>query len=68
MNLEQIPTRTLARWGLCALAAVVAWVLLGFNDLAGLIPVTLVLLFLIVFRPPKTQITDADLDALLGRA
>ena len=65
--LEQMPTGVFIRWGLFALAFIVAWVLLGMNDLSGFIPVTVALAFLIVFHPPKVQFTDADADALLGR-
>lgn len=68
MNLESMTSAVFIRWGMFALATVVAWVLLGLNDLNGLIPVTVVLVFLIMFHPPKAQLTDADLDALLGRA
>jgi hypothetical protein len=67
MNLENLSTAVLIRWGMFALATVVAWVLLGLNDLAGLIPVTLVLAFLLIFPEPTIRFTDADADALLGR-
>jgi hypothetical protein len=48
-------------------AAVVALILLCANTF-GLVPLLFLLAFLYVFRPPKAQLTDADLDALLGRS
>jgi hypothetical protein len=68
MNLEQIPAATLWRWGLFTLATVVAWVLLGLNDLAGLIPVSLGFIHLYLFRPVVTpHVTDAEIAEWLSR-
>lgn len=65
--LEQIPLRALL-WGLFGVALLIAWIILGLDGLSGLVPVMFGMAFLIVFRPPKVQLTEADLDALLGRA
>jgi hypothetical protein len=68
MKLEQMSSTTLWRWGLFALATVVAWVLLGLNELAGLIPVTLGFIHLYLFRPVVTpHVTDAEIAEWLSR-
>lgn len=65
--LEQIP-RGAIRWGLFAVALMIAWLVLGMDGMSGLVPVMFVLAFLIVFHPPRAVLTDADIDALLGRS
>lgn len=64
---DQIPPRAIL-WSLFTATLIIAWVVLGLNGLSGLVPVMFVSAFLIVFHPPKAVITDADIDALLGRS
>lgn len=64
--LDTVSTGTFLKWTLFGVAVVVVFGFLA-PRMAGLIPVLFVLAFLIVFHPPKDLLTDADLDALLGR-
>ncbi len=66
MNLEQIPLASFVRWTLFAVAAIVVMVQLGV-DAVGLIPVELAFVLLVIFRPPKTYVSDAELYAWLDR-
>jgi hypothetical protein len=68
MNLEQMPFRALVKWLWLGVAFVVAACILTVDNMSGLIPVACGFVHLWLFRPPKAQLTDADLDALLGRA
>lgn len=65
--LDTVSTGTFVKWTMFGVAVVSVFGFLA-PTMAGLIPVLFVLVFLIVFRPPVEQITDADIDALLGRA
>jgi hypothetical protein len=68
MNLEQMPFRDLVKWLWLGVAFVVAACILVVSDMTGLIPVAGGFVHLWLLRPPKAQLTDADLEALLGRA
>jgi hypothetical protein len=68
MNLEQIPFRVLMRWVLLGVALLFVAVVLCMDGMWGLIPAVVVFAHECVFHAPKAQLTDADLDALLGRA
>lgn len=64
---EQMPLRVLVRWLLFSVGFLFTVILLGVGDMAGLMPLIGVVIHLWMFRPPRAQLTDADLDALLGR-
>jgi hypothetical protein len=67
MNLEQMPFRVLVKWLLFGVALLAAGVVWAMDGLWGLIPALVLLAHECVFHAPKAQLTDADLDALLGR-
>lgn len=68
VSVEDIPLPVFIKWSTFTVGLIVVAFTLGLTPAtSGLWLATAVFAHLIVFRPPKAQLTDADLEALLGR-